>query len=82
MDDESTDEKDPLIGYPQIAEMMGVRPATARSYAHRRNAGFPPPDDTTVPDRPRWRTSTFLHWLAGRPGRGRWAATRGGKPRT
>ncbi|EIV94725.1 hypothetical protein FraQA3DRAFT_4504 [Frankia sp. QA3] len=59
---------DPLIGYAGIAEMAGIKTSTLRSY--RAQGRLPEPDDASVPDRPRWRTSTITAWLASRPGRG------------
>ncbi|WP_083473018.1 AlpA family transcriptional regulator [Frankia sp. R43] len=61
-------EEDPLIGYREMAERAGIKPGTLRNY---RNKGLlPEPDDLSVPDRPRWKTSTFEAWMASRPGRG------------
>ncbi|WP_035740268.1 helix-turn-helix transcriptional regulator [Parafrankia elaeagni] len=61
-------DEDPLIGYREMAERAGIKPGTLRSY---RNKGLlPEPDDLSVPDRPRWKTSTVEAWLLGRPGRG------------
>jgi hypothetical protein len=59
---------DPLIGYREMAERAGIRPSTLRTY--RSQGRLPPPDDDSVPDRPRWRVSTFEAWMKGRPGRG------------
>jgi hypothetical protein len=60
---------DPLLGYRELAEVAGVKPNTLRSY--RAQGRMPPPDDDSVPDRPRWRLSTFQAWMRDRPGRGR-----------
>ncbi|ONH24883.1 helix-turn-helix transcriptional regulator [Pseudofrankia asymbiotica] len=59
---------DPLIGYAEMAERAGVKASTLRSY--RRKGLLPPPDDESVPDRPRWRTSTYEAWMRARPGHG------------
>ncbi len=64
-----TDEDDPLIGYGEMAKRAGVKPSTIRSYRTRGHQ-LPPPDDESVPDRPRWRVSTFDAWMASRPGPG------------
>ena len=59
---------DPLIGYREMSERAGIKPSTLRGY---RAAGrLPEPDDLTVPDRPRWRLSTFEAWMRTRPGQG------------
>ncbi|MCM3882143.1 helix-turn-helix domain-containing protein [Frankia sp. R82] len=59
---------DPLLSYSEIATIAGVSAKTMRNY---RAAGrFPPPDELPAPDRPRWRRSTVLDWLATRPGQG------------
>jgi len=60
---------DPLLGYREMAELAGVEPSTLRRY--RSQGRMPPPDDASVPDRPRWRMSTFQAWMRDRPGRGR-----------
>lgn len=59
---------DPLIGYREMAERAGVTASTLRRY--RSQGRMPPPDDDSVPDRPRWRLSTFEAWMRDRPGRG------------
>ncbi len=59
---------DPLLSYGEIGKIAGVKAQTVRNY---RSAGrMPPPDDLSVPDRPRWHRSTVLAWLASRPGQG------------
>lgn len=59
---------DPLISVTEMARQAGVTRSTMSNY--RSEGRLPPPDDTSVPDRPRWRQSTFDSWLASRPGRG------------
>ncbi|MDT3445018.1 MerR family DNA-binding transcriptional regulator [Pseudofrankia sp. BMG5.37] len=66
--------EDPLLGYREMAELAGVEPSTLRRY--RSQGRMPPPDDVSVPDRPRWRLSTFQAWMRDRPGRGRSLASR------
>lgn len=61
-------EEDPLIGYREMAKRAGVSPSTLRKY--RSQGRLPDPDDASVPDRPRWRLSTFEEWMATRPGPG------------
>lgn len=60
---------DDLLFMRDIAGMAGVKPGTISNY--RREGRLPEPDDTSVPDRPRWRRDTVETWLAGRPGRGK-----------
>ncbi|QMU67300.1 sigma-70 region 4 domain-containing protein [Streptacidiphilus sp. P02-A3a] len=49
-----------LWGYPEIAAHLGISVRAARS---RKSRGtIPDPDDTSVPDRPRWRPTTFQDW--------------------
>ncbi|ONH23155.1 MarR family transcriptional regulator [Pseudofrankia asymbiotica] len=52
-----------------MAKIAGILPSTLRGY--RSQGRMPPPDDDSVPDRPRWRLSTFQAWMRDRPGRGR-----------
>jgi hypothetical protein len=59
---------DPLIGYTEMAKRAGVTTSTLRKY--RSQGRLPEPDDVSVPDRPRWRASTFARWMAERPGQG------------
>lgn len=59
---------DPLISLRQMAERAEISPGTMRKY--RSQGRLPPPDDTSVPGRPRWRASTFDAWMQARPGRG------------
>lgn len=49
-----------LWGYPEIAAHLGISVRAARS---RKSRGtLPGPDDTSVPDRPRWKPATFQDW--------------------
>jgi hypothetical protein len=61
---------DPLWSYAQIAEHLGVSVRTVRNYraGNATSTPFPPPDDTTFADRPRWRRSTVASWDASRRG--------------
>ncbi|MFF6835769.1 MarR family transcriptional regulator [Streptomyces sp. NPDC012438] len=47
----------PLWGYPEVAAHLGISVQAARSRKSR--GSLPAPDDTTVPDRPRWKPATF-----------------------
>ncbi|RPK48712.1 hypothetical protein EES39_09310 [Streptomyces sp. ADI92-24] len=49
-----------LWGYPEVAAHLGISVGAARNRKSR--GSLPPPDDTTVPDRPRWRPATFQNW--------------------
>ncbi|ONH61298.1 MarR family transcriptional regulator [Frankia sp. CcI49] len=62
------EDDDPLIGYGEMARLAGVKSGTLHAY--RSQGRLPPPDDDSVPDRPRWRLSTFEAWMASRPGPG------------
>lgn len=57
-----------LLLVRDIADIAGVKPGTISGY--RQSGRFPPPDDTSVPDRPRWQRATVEAWMAERPGRG------------
>jgi hypothetical protein len=59
---------DPLIDYREMARLSGLTAGTLRVY--RRQGYLPEPDDVSQPARPRWKLSTFLRWMATRPGRG------------
>ncbi len=64
---------DDLLGYAQIAALATERGTpmktqSVRGYRHR--GAMPEPDDTTVPDRPRWHRNTIVTWLDNRPGKG------------
>ncbi|MFJ6382717.1 MarR family transcriptional regulator [Kitasatospora sp. NPDC092039] len=49
-----------LWGYAEVAAHLGISVGAARN---RRNRGtLPAPDDTSVPDRPRWKPSTLQCW--------------------
>ncbi len=55
----------PLWGDPEVAAHLGINVPAARSRKSR--GSLPDPDDTTVPDRPRWKPATFRGWkLIGR----------------
>ncbi|AEW95158.1 MULTISPECIES: MarR family transcriptional regulator [Streptomycetaceae] len=49
-----------LWGYQEVAAHLGISVPAARS--RRSRGSLPAPDDTTVPDRPRWRPATFQSW--------------------
>lgn len=57
-------ETDPLLTLREMAEPLGVGPATP--YMWRTRGVLPEPDDTELPDRPRWHLSTLLAWNAPR----------------
>ncbi len=59
------EDDDPLIGAAEMARRAGIRPRTL--YGYREKGMLPRPDNVDVPDRPRWRTSTFDCWLTARP---------------
>lgn len=48
---------DQQLGYSAVAAHLGIRVRTPLSRKSRRS--LPEPDDTSVPDRPRWRPATF-----------------------
>ncbi|MFI8456867.1 MarR family transcriptional regulator [Kitasatospora sp. NPDC085464] len=49
-----------LWSYAEVAAHLGISVGAARN---RRNRGtLPAPDDTSIPDRPRWKPSTFQDW--------------------
>ncbi|MFJ6518696.1 MarR family transcriptional regulator [Streptomyces filamentosus] len=50
----------PLWGYSEVAAHLGISIQAARSRKSR--GSLPAPDDTTVPDRPRWKPATFQGW--------------------
>ncbi|MFJ6101864.1 MarR family transcriptional regulator [Streptomyces sp. NPDC092359] len=50
----------PLWGYPEVAAHLGISVQAARSRKSR--GSLPAPDDTTVPDRPRWKPATYQSW--------------------
>ncbi|MFD4944646.1 MarR family transcriptional regulator [Streptomyces sp. NPDC058409] len=49
-----------LWGYPEVAAHLGISVRAARSRKSR--GSLPKPDDTSVPDRPRWKPATFQDW--------------------
>ncbi|MGX7761304.1 hypothetical protein ACWQ06_21950 [Streptomyces angustmyceticus] len=49
-----------LWGYPEVGAHLGISVSAARNRKSR--GSLPAPDDTTVPDRPRWRPATFEGW--------------------
>ncbi|MFD4337867.1 MarR family transcriptional regulator [Streptomyces anulatus] len=49
-----------LWGYPEVAAHLGISVGAARSRKSR--GSLPAPDDDSVPDRPRWKPSTFQGW--------------------
>ncbi|WP_432061503.1 MarR family transcriptional regulator [Streptomyces sp. S1] len=49
-----------LWGYPEVAAHLGISIGAARSRKSR--GSLPVPDDDSVPDRPRWKPSTFQGW--------------------
>ena len=58
MADFSTD-GEVLLGYVDVAEMVGISQATLRNYRRR---GYMPPPDVMLADRPRWREATIRDW--------------------
>jgi predicted DNA-binding transcriptional regulator AlpA len=66
-----TDQDDPLLDMDEVAELIGVRPATLRTYNsranQRREAGIATAADLPEPDRtwgrsPSWKLSTIERW--------------------
>jgi len=51
---------EPLLGYREIAEQIGVSMATLRNYRRR---GYMPEPDVMLADRPRWHPSTIEKWI-------------------
>ncbi|GAB3177324.1 MarR family transcriptional regulator [Streptomyces incanus] len=49
-----------LWGYPEIAAHLGIRVGAARSRKSR--GSLPAPDDESMPNRSRWKPSTFQIW--------------------
>jgi hypothetical protein len=77
-----SNEEPSSLGYAQIAELTGLTRATLRSY--RAKGLLPEPDDTSVPDRPRWSAETIARWRLQRaesPGMGNRTGPRGRPPR-
>ncbi|MFI0942791.1 MarR family transcriptional regulator [Streptomyces sp. NPDC021020] len=50
----------PLWGYREFARHLGTTVGAVRS--RKSQGSLPEPDDTSVPDRPRWRPATFEDW--------------------
>ncbi|MFJ9841718.1 MarR family transcriptional regulator [Kitasatospora sp. NPDC101155] len=49
-----------LWAYAEVAAHLGISVGAARN---RRNMGtLPAPDDTSIPDRPRWKPATIRGW--------------------
>lgn len=59
-----------LLGYRDIATMLGVTEATLRNYRRR---GYMPPPDIMLADRPRWRVATIDAWQAKRRNGENWS---------
>lgn len=55
------------LGYNQVADMLGLDPATVRSY---RRDGYLPQPDAVIGDRPGWTEETIRRWQESRPGQG------------
>ncbi|MEV7085892.1 MarR family transcriptional regulator [Streptomyces sp. NPDC093085] len=49
-----------LWGYPEVAAHLGISVGAARNRKSR--GSLPSPDNTIVPDRPRWRPATMQSW--------------------
>ncbi|MGN2363939.1 MarR family transcriptional regulator [Streptomyces luridiscabiei] len=49
-----------LQGRPEVGAHLGLSLCAARNRKSR--GSLPAPDDTIVPDRPRWRPATFQGW--------------------
>ncbi len=73
----STAEPEKLWGYKEIAEYIGVKAPTVRGYHSR--GRLPGPDDSSVPDRPRWKPETIKAWQAARLGQGARTDLHGGQ---
>jgi predicted DNA-binding transcriptional regulator AlpA len=66
-----------LLGYAQVADLLGVSQATVRKY---NSDGFMPAPDQLVLGRPFWRRATITAWQRQRPGRGRWGERKSDQP--
>ncbi len=64
---------DDLLDTSDVAELVGVKVPTIRTYLHR---GDMPKPDRVIGRSPVWRRETIDAWLAERPGRG----AGGGRP--
>ncbi|WP_327411320.1 hypothetical protein OG458_42040 (plasmid) [Streptomyces sp. NBC_01281] len=69
------DQDDPLLDMDEVAALIGVRPATVRTYNSRANkrreADTATPSDLPAPDRvwgraPSWHRSTIEKWRVAR----------------
>ncbi|GAA2999739.1 hypothetical protein GCM10010519_35420 [Streptomyces lactacystinicus] len=49
-----------LWGYREVAAFLGINVHAVHARASR--GSLPAPDDTSIPDRPRWKPSTFQRW--------------------
>lgn len=70
---------EPRLYLQDVADLIGVRYDTLRSYRSRGSAEFPAPDGTVAQgqhNRPWWHRATIEQWQAARPGPGRHAASR------
>lgn len=65
----SDDDLAGLLGYRELAELLGVKQGTVRKY---RSDGRLPKPDRTVLGRPFWYPGTIDAWRRKRPGQGRW----------
>ncbi|MFG3287289.1 helix-turn-helix transcriptional regulator [Streptomyces sp. NPDC048179] len=70
-----TDQDDPLLDMDEVAELIGVRPGTLRTYNSRANqrraAGIATDADLPEPDKsfgrtPSWRKSKIEQWRRAR----------------
>lgn len=72
---------DSLLTGAQIADVLGIVPATWRSLV--RSGHAPRPDDPGVGAvnrrTPRWKISTIAEFRRTRPGRGNWRKNNGGE---
>lgn len=62
------------LGYAGVGELLGISPATVRSY-HRyalQGRNTLPPPDVMIGGLPGWRRETIEDWNAARPGPGWW----------
>jgi len=60
-----------LLGYAELAELLGVQQGTVRAY---RSEGRLPKPDVVRLGRPFWKPGTINAWQRQRPGRGRWGS--------
>lgn len=52
-----------LLGYRDVAELVGISEGTLRNYRRR---GYMPAPDVMLADRPRWREATIVAWQRAR----------------